>query len=181
MKIQTAGGLSRVRARDLMREDVVTLAPHDTIESALQTFEEQHIGGAPVVDSGGKLIGVLTLSDVARPEHVERDLIQTRPGTFELAEEESEQAEAEMDPDAVFFSKENYSPEILGRERVSDWMAREVISVRPDASLAEVCEVLVNQGIHRVFVTEGQQLLGVVSSMDVARCVARELRPRRRG
>jgi CBS domain-containing protein len=181
MKTQAVGELSRVRARDLMREEVVTLAPEDTIDSALQIFEESHIGGAPVVDSGGKLIGVLTLSDVARPEHVEGDRIQTQPAGFELAEEVGEEEEEDPDPDAIFFAKENYSSEVRGRELVSDWMAREVISVRPTATLAEICEVLVNQGIHRLFVTEGDKLLGVVSSMDVVRCVARGLRQGRGG
>jgi len=177
MKTQAVGELSRVRARDLMRGELVTLAPEDTIDSAVQAFEESHIGGAPVVDSGGKLIGVLTLSDVARPEHVEGDRMQTQPGTFEVGEDEGE----DPDPDAIFFAKENYSPEVRGRELVSDWMTRDVISVRPSASLVEICEVLVNQGIHRLFVTEGDELLGVVSSMDVVRCVARELHEPRAG
>ena len=181
MKTQSASDLSTVLARDLMREDVITLAPDDTIDSALQVLEESHIGGAPVVDPGGRLIGVLSLSDIARTEHVEGDRMQTQPGNFDLAEEDGEEQEEEPDPEEIFFAKQNYSPEVRGRERVCDWMAREVISVRPAASLVEVCEVLVSQGIHRVFVTEGKQLLGVVSTMDVARVVARGLRPRRRG
>jgi CBS domain-containing protein len=181
MKTTHATGLSRVRARDLMRRDVLTLSPEDAIEAALRIFEESHIGGAPVVDPAGRLIGVLTLSDVARTEHVEDGRIQAQPSRFELAEEVGEEETEDPDPNAIFFSKENYSAALLGRERVADWMAREVISVRPDAGLAEICEVLVGQGIHRVFVTEGERLLGVVSSMDVVRCVARELRPRSRG
>jgi CBS domain-containing protein len=180
MKTQNAADLRAVLARDLMREDVITLAPDDTIDSALQTLEEAHIGGAPVVDSGGRLIGVLSLSDIARTEHVAGDRMQTQPGEFDLAEEVGEEEEEDPDPDAIFFAKQNYSPEVRGRERVCDWMAREVISVRPGASLVEVCEVLVSQGIHRVFVTEGRKLAGVVSSMDVARVVARGPGPRRK-
>ena len=53
-------------AASVMRRDVMTLFPDDGIEDALRTFEEERIGGAPVIGSGGELLGVLTLSDVLR-------------------------------------------------------------------------------------------------------------------
>ena len=41
-----------VTARDLMRTEVETLSPEDTVETALARFEEIRIGGAPVVADG---------------------------------------------------------------------------------------------------------------------------------
>ena len=37
-----------VKASDIMRRDVLSLAPDDTIEDALALFEEARISGAPV-------------------------------------------------------------------------------------------------------------------------------------
>lgn len=178
MKSRTPTALFDLRARDLMRTEVACLSPEDTIESALQSFEELRISGAPVVDGAGRMVGVLTLSDVARPEHTSGDRLETAPREFDLAEE-SEGAGDEL-PGEVFFAKEDYSVEVRGRELVSDWMAEEVLSVRPDAPLSEVCEAMVNQGIHRLFVTQGDKLVGVVSSFDVMRAVAqaRQVAPR---
>jgi CBS domain-containing protein len=52
-------------------------------------------------------------------------------------------------------------------------MTPKVISVAPDAAIEEVCRVMIEEHIHRVFVAEKGKLLGVISSFDVVRHVAR--------
>lgn len=44
---------ARVKARQLMRTKVATLAPDDTLETAIALFEEPGISGAPVVAGDG--------------------------------------------------------------------------------------------------------------------------------
>jgi CBS domain-containing protein len=160
-----------VRAKDLMRGEVATLAPDDTIETALALFEESGISGAPVVASG-RLVGVLSLSDVSRTEHLRGGRLKTQR-EYELSEPAGEERTDELDPDEVFYLKDDYSPEVLGRELVGDWMTNEVVSVSPEASLAEVCRVMVERKIHRVFVAERGRLQGVLSTFDVVRHLAR--------
>jgi CBS domain-containing protein len=170
-----------VRARDLMRTDVAILAPGDTIESALALFEEARISGAPVV-SDGRLVGVLTLADVSRTEHLSGDRMQTRRES-DLAEPVGEERTDELDPEEVFYSKEDYSAELLGRDLVGDWMTSEAVTVAPDAPLERICRTMVENRIHRVFVAEEQKLVGLISSFDIVRLVAggrREPRPARR-
>jgi CBS domain-containing protein len=159
-----------VRAKDLMRGDVATLSADDSIETALALFEEARIGGAPVV-ANGRLVGMLTLADVSRPEHLNGGRIRTERD-YELSEPSGEERLDELDPDEVFYVKEDYSPEVLGRERVADWMTSGVVSVPAEATLEEVCRVMVERQIHRVCVTEGDKLVGLVSSFDVVRHVA---------
>ena len=170
--------IANVTARNLMRTDVQTLSPSDTIETALALFEESRISGAPVV-ADGRLVGVLTLSDVASPEHQRDGRLRTR-GDYELSEPVGEELTDEVDPEEVVFRKEDYSPEVLGRELVGDWMSSGVVSVPPSAPLQRVCEVMAQKSIHRVFVTEGERLLGVISSLDVVRHVAGGVRTRAR-
>ena len=154
-----------------MRTDLSTLAPDDTIESALALFEEARIGGAPVVDQG-RLVGVLTLADVSRTEHLSGDRIETRRED-ELSEPVGEELTDELDPEEIFFAKEDYSGELLGRDRVRDWMTSEVVTVPLEATLESACHVMVENHIHRVFVTDEKKLVGVISSFDVVRHVAR--------
>jgi len=161
----------RVHAKDLMRVDVAVLSTDDTIESALALFEEARISGAPVV-SNGRLVGVLTLADITLPEH-QRDGHLATERDYELAEPPGEERTDEVDPEDVVYRKEDYSPEILGRELVGDWMSEGVVAVPPDASLEKVCQTMEEKQIHRVFVTEREKLLGVISSLDVVRLVAR--------
>ncbi len=46
--------------------DVVTTAPTTTIFDAVKQMEDNHIGSLPVVDSTGKVIGMLTERDCMR-------------------------------------------------------------------------------------------------------------------
>lgn len=161
---------TRVKARELMRTEVVTLAPDDTIETALAVFEESGISGAPVV-ADGRLVGVITLADVSRTEHLRGDQIETHRD-YDFSEPVGEERTDELDPEEVF-RKEDYSAEVLGRELVKDWMTNRVVALSPTASLARVCTVMQEEHIHRVFVTEEGRLVGVISSFDVVRHVAR--------
>lgn len=154
-----------------MRTDVATLASDDTIETALALFSESAISGAPVV-ANERLVGVLTLADVSRPEHMKGGALETR-GEYQLSEPVGEELADEVEPEETFFSKDDYSPEVLGRQLVGDWMSSGVVTVPPDASLEQVCRRMVEHRIHRVFVTEREKLVGVISSFDVVRHVAR--------
>lgn len=50
----------------LKGNDVVTTAPTTTIFDAVKQMEDNHIGSLPVVDSTGKVIGMLTERDCMR-------------------------------------------------------------------------------------------------------------------
>lgn len=160
--------IKTVRARDLMRREVLTLAPGDTIEAALTLFEEARISGAPVMRPDGRLIGVLTLADVAKPEHMDGDHIDARTDDDDTDDADDEE------PGEAFLLREDYDPEVLGHRRVEDWMTESVITVDPDATLQKVCRTMANAGIHRVFVVDSGKLVGVVSSFDVIRMLARD-------
>jgi CBS domain-containing protein len=61
----------------------------------------------------------------------------------------------------------------LGPElRVADVMSQGAVSVPPDATLAEVARTMVDGKLHRVLVSDGEHLLGIVSALDVLRAVA---------
>lgn len=55
---------------------------------------------------------------------------------------------------------------------IRDVMTSGVVSVAPDASLAEACRLMVDRRIHRLFVADGAQLVGVLSVQDVMQVVA---------
>ncbi|MCA8957349.1 MAG: CBS domain-containing protein [Planctomycetes bacterium] len=154
-------------AADLMHTEVITLQVDASIEEAVQTFEEFHIQGAPVLDQAGKLVGVLTSADIARTGHVRGNRIEARRGDSYFADTDSE---GEDDED--FADKDEFSDEALGSDRVGDWMTPRVVSVRPTTTLKEMCGVMIAESIHRVLVVERNQLRGIVTALDVVRHVA---------
>jgi CBS domain-containing protein len=55
-------------------------------------------------------------------------------------------------------------------------MSRDLLSVEPGLSLTEVAKRMVAKDVGAVLVTEGQQLVGILTERDVLRAVARGIR-----
>ncbi len=58
--------LKKVKVRDLMpgNQSLVTISPDAYVEQAAQLLRDNKVGGLPVVDETGKLLGIITLTDV---------------------------------------------------------------------------------------------------------------------
>jgi acetoin utilization protein AcuB len=56
--------LSRMKVRDVMMTDVIVVHPDDTIKEVVALSEKHEIGTFPVVDEDGKLVGILTNTDL---------------------------------------------------------------------------------------------------------------------
>jgi len=66
VEVAAAGKLSsETRLIDLVRGEVVSVSADDTIEQAVATMRDYHTPRVPVVD-GGRLVGMLSRSDVVR-------------------------------------------------------------------------------------------------------------------
>lgn len=163
------------KVRELMQTDVITIEASASLEEAVRTLEENRISGAPVVEGDGELVGVLSLHDLASSEHVSEGRLDDERREYYLTNPLGEAMGEESPDDDEFFSKEDYSPEVLGRDTVRDWMSADILSVSPGASLREACELMAGESVHRVLVVEKGKLHGIVTSMDVVRFLAREL------
>ena len=62
------------RAESGMIQDPVTLAKEATVGDAQNTMREYKIGGIPIVDNAGKLIGIVTNRDLRFEKNYERPL-----------------------------------------------------------------------------------------------------------
>lgn len=63
-----AGRVGGVRVHEAMRQPALTVTPQTPLAAAIHTMLDRHIGGLPVVDDTGALLGMLTLTDVLRAE-----------------------------------------------------------------------------------------------------------------
>lgn len=170
----TKGLLEGITAQDLMVTDVQTLEADASVEEAIEIFEEYHISGAPVVDSAGRLLGVLTASDIARREHVKEGRLQAGNQEYYLANPLDEERDEGFWDEEDYFSQSDYGGETLGTARVRDWMNPNIVGVTPETGLKEVCEIMVAETIHRVLVVEKGVVKGIVSSFDLVRFLAQK-------
>jgi acetoin utilization protein AcuB len=60
------GHFARTHVDAAMTEPVLTVTPDQSIESVAETLLQRKIGGLPVVDARGQLVGIITTSDLLR-------------------------------------------------------------------------------------------------------------------
>jgi acetoin utilization protein AcuB len=56
--------LTKIRVKDIMTKDPITLPPDYTVEETARVLLENKISGAPVLDQSGKVIGTITQTDL---------------------------------------------------------------------------------------------------------------------
>jgi CBS domain-containing protein len=137
-----------LRLRDIMTRDVVSATPDMTIREAMELLSLRHVSGVPVID-GGKVVGIFSASDLLA---FVADLSDSTPSL------------------SFRTRKDRRTP--LEEVTVDEVMTRKVQSLLPDCSVAEATILMVEKQIHRVLVMEGEILLGIVSTSDVAKAVA---------
>jgi len=153
-----------LRARDIMQKQVLSVSPDMPIPELVDFLISHRVSGVPVIEKG-KIVGIVSRSDLVRAVSLERSLA----GIVAQAFEQEEFAPGEAPPIAGLRSN---AVQALQNRSVRTIMVTDPISVAADTPVAEVARLLVERHMHRVLVTEGAQLLGLISSLDVVRLVA---------
>lgn len=163
-----------VLARDLMHTQLVKLDADVSLARAVETLNDAGVSGAPVVDASERLVGVFTLRDAARGEVENGSRYGEREAGASAVPDWDEDDMDEGDGvERAVSMRDDYGPITSSVERVGEWMNPSVLSVSPDADLREICGLMAEERIHRVFVVEGRKLVGVISALDVVAHVAR--------
>ena len=147
-------------ARDLMEKRVLSVDPEASLLEVHRLFAEEEISGAPVVDDVGRLVGVVTASDLIRA--VEEESVSARVDSHYFRDLLPYSA---PDWDA---GPEDFQDR-LARLRVSDAMTPEVVTIPASTPAPEIARVLRERRIHRVLVTADGELLGIVTAFDLLR------------
>jgi CBS domain-containing protein len=146
---------TELKAKDVMTMDPVCVSPSARIRELARLFEEHEISGAPVTDQEGKVIGVVSKTDLIRRCSEGTDDI---PPAY-LFEVLAEQGAGEDEASEVI-------PEPL--VCVQDFMTEDPLMVGPELSAAAVARMMYEKRIHRVIVADDERFpLGVITSMDL--------------
>lgn len=144
------------KAADIMYKAVVTVTPDHTIQQAASLMVEHGISGLPVVDKSGKVVGMVSESDLMRhagagTDHHRSWWLRALMGRESLARE---------------YIKEN-------ARRVADVMTTPILTASPDTPVRELADMLERNSIKRVPVVKDDKLVGIVSRANLLRALAR--------
>ncbi|MBX6373943.1 MAG: CBS domain-containing protein [Acetobacteraceae bacterium] len=143
-----------MRARDLMTTSLVTVPPDAPVEAVARVLSDRGISGAPVVDSSGKLLGMVTEGDLMRRLAAVEDRPQSWiAGLFKSADDQ-----------AARYARTH------GR-KARDVMTTDLVTVDEDTPIEHIARIIEEKNIRRVPVVRDGKLLGVVSRADLLRAL----------
>ncbi|MGI8985164.1 MAG: CBS domain-containing protein [Acidimicrobiales bacterium] len=145
--------------RDAMTIDVLTFLPTDTIESAARALSERGIGGAPVVDADGTVLGLLEDDDlIVQNTRLHLPTVISVFGAY-----------LELPSSLRHF--ESDLRKAVGAT-VADVMDADAPTCRPDHTLETVATTLHDRNASRMAVVDDDgRLIGIVSRGDLLRAI----------
>jgi CBS domain-containing protein len=154
-------GLMDLTAADLMTEHVMTIPQETSLQEAARLLSGSHISGAPVVDSDGACVGVLSSSDfVIWAGQEGRVSEEKQKGTWFVAP-----------------WGEMVLIEESANHEVRRYMTARPLTVLPSTRIGELAEKMVEAHIHRLIVVADEtRPLGIVTSTDLLAALARAAR-----
>ncbi len=159
----TGERLMSTQAHELMTKHILPAYGEWSVKDLAEFLVSNGISGAPVVNSQDHLIGVVSVTDVARYTSISTEESDVRSSheyyTDELA----------IDFGDDFINEFEDDPEEV--TTVKDIMTPMIHDVPGTASIKEVSSSMVKNRIHRVFVSENRKIIGVVSALDILKLI----------
>ncbi len=142
-------------ARDIMNREVITVTEESTIKELARILTSNQISGVPVLNDSGKLVGVVTESDL---------IFQTKkvhiPTMITIL-------------DSVFYLE---NPSKMGEEmkkmagsKVKDILTPSPVTVTEETPLDEIATIMSEKNFHTLPVVNNEKLVGVIGKKDIIR------------
>ena len=150
----------KIKAKDIMSKNVVTLTPSTEIATAAKLLLEKGFNAMPVVDQEEKLVGILCQSDL-----VSQQKALSTPSYFTI-----------LDSFIPLTSMKTIEKEVqkITAATVEQAMTPDPVTIDPDTDIEEIAGLMVEKGFHSLPVLEDDKLVGIVGKEDILRTLVRE-------
>lgn len=134
-----------MKVTEIMSQPVITVTPETGIKTAAELLVDHGISALPVVDSTGRLVGIVSEADLIS--------IEVRPDPRSQA--------TPLAPTAGSTAR-----------RVADVMTPDVVVVSAKSDIAQAAKTMLNRDVKRVPVMSGRRMVGIVSRRDLVKVIA---------
>ena len=121
-----------------MSHPVITIHPETSLQDALDLMHGEHIRRLPVVDKKGKLVGIVS----------ESDLLKASPSSATTL--------------SVFEMKS-----LVRKIKIQEFMSTDVATVTEDTPLEESARIMADRKISGLPVVRGDEVIGMITETDV--------------
>ena len=144
-----------MKVKDIMTKRVVVVSPETAITEVAKLLLEKHINGVPVVDSQGRVAGIICQSDL-----IAQQKKFPLPSVFNL-----------LDYFIPLHSAAKFEKEVqkISATTAAQAMTPDPVTIDPEMTLEDAATLMVNNSFHTLPVVEKGILVGVIGKEDILR------------
>jgi len=148
--------MKELLAKDIMVKKVITIGRGASIGELSDLLINNKISGVPVVDSSGKILGIVTEADI-----IIKDADLHFPRYFKLL-------------DGIIYLEsfrkfKNNLKKYLG-SRVEDIMTNKVKTVEEDAPVGDIASMMIDNNVNRIpVVDKDKKVIGIITRRDIVK------------
>lgn len=147
-----------IKAKDIMKIDVIIVQPETTIEELGRLFIEKNINGAPIIDKDGNLYGIVTENDlISQNKELHIPTILKILDAFILLESPSK-LENEI--------------KRMTANTVAEICTIEVVTINEETTLTDIATIMTEKKIHLLPVVKDNKIIGIVGKKEVIRGIS---------
>ena len=135
--------MDRLLVSQLMTPIVFALGPNDDLATLQDLMRDRGVRHVPVVDGGGKVLGLVTHRDLLRSSPIEQE------GTPEFVERA-----------------------VLAQQSILDIMTTRVVTISPNADIREAAQIMFENKFGCLPVVKDRRLVGILTEADFVRLMA---------
>ena len=143
-----------MKVQDIMTREVLTIGPEASVRDVAAILVEHGISGLPVCDEQRRVTGVVSEGDILFKEHDPTEH-RRRPLSWLV---------------------DGTTPKSILKARAQtarEAMTAPAVTISPYRSVQEAARVMVEQGVNRLPVVRGDELVGIVTRADLVRAFTR--------
>jgi CBS domain-containing protein len=156
--------MKELAAADVMSPEVMTVSPDMTVHELATFLTENQISGAPVRAANGRLLGMVSLTDIALGEAEEGGLTLDR-----------------SDPALTVHGWEDDATSDEMRElhvEADETLVRQIMNpttytVPHDTPVSSLARTMIAGRVHRLLVVRDHRVVGIVTSLDLLKLLIR--------
>jgi CBS domain-containing protein len=146
-------------ASDVMSKDVICVGEDMELRELTRLFLDRGITGAPVLDEDGALTGVISQHDLLYYSLTRGDELVLDSDFYQSVRVEGRRL------------PQGFQVEDANSGRVRDVMTPVVHAVSASTPVVRVAELMTRKHIHRVIVTRGRAVAGIISAVDLLKAL----------
>ena len=141
-----------MKVKDVMTKNVTTVAPETSLKDVAAILVKRGISGLPVVGEMGIVVGVVSEGDILFKERGEMEPKRRGGVLGRLLEPNGSMDETK-----------------LAARTAGEAMTAPALTVGPSLPVAKAAALMIERGVNRLPVVDGEELVGIVTRADLVR------------